>query len=105
MFLHRGSSVYVMRLRLSKCEPPLSRNTLRNSDTFFFRAGLCVSLAGEAAVSSLHCGEVNETRRVVGETRRWGGGPQVYSLSVTCTPRNLGNIPIASINPLTTLLY
>ena len=23
---------------------------------FFFRAGLCVSLAGEAAVSSLHCG-------------------------------------------------
>jgi hypothetical protein len=97
-----------MWLRLSKCEPPpppLSAGTHFGIRIHFFRAGLDVSLAREAAVSSLHCGEVIETRRVVGETRTArGGGAQVHSLSVTCTLRNLGNIRINFIDPLTTLL-
>jgi hypothetical protein len=96
-----------MWLRLSKCEPPpLSAGTHFGIRIHFFRAGLDVSLAREAAVSSMHCGEVIETRRVVGETRtaRGRGGAQVHSLSVTCTLRNLGNIPINFIDPLTTLV-
>jgi hypothetical protein len=55
--------------------PPLSRNTLRNSDTFFFlERGLCVSLAGEATGRSLHRGEVNETRYVVAANKKEVGG-------------------------------
>jgi hypothetical protein len=59
-----------MWLRLSKCETPSQPEHTSEFGYNFFRAGLCVSLAGEAAASSLLCGEVNETRRVVGETRR-----------------------------------
>ena len=52
--------------------PPSQPENTSEFGYIFFRAGLCVSLAGEAAVSSLHRGEVNETSRVVGETE--GGG-------------------------------
>jgi hypothetical protein len=51
--------------------------------------GLYASLAAEAAGSSLHCGEVNETSHGVGDRE----GAQVHSLPATCTPQQSGEPP------------
>jgi len=67
--------------------PPLSRNTLRNSDTIFLERDFASVLLERRRL--VHCTAVRSMKRGALWGKR-GGGPQVHSLSVTCTPQKIG---------------